>query len=104
VLSSARGISVLGPEASAVMFAPGRGRPGENGAAGPVRDGAVRFGLTAREVEIMDLIADGRGNREIATSCFLAEKTVKNHINRIFAKLAVSSRAEAIALWLRPRA
>ena len=107
VLSSARGISVLGPEASAVMLDPGRGRPGGtdgNGAAGPVRDRAARFGLTAREVEIMDLIADGRGNREIATSCFLADKTVKNHINRIFAKLAVSSRAEAIALWIRPRA
>jgi DNA-binding CsgD family transcriptional regulator len=48
----------------------------------------------------MDLIAAGMNNRQIAATCFIAEKTVKNHINRIFAKLHSSSRSEAIAHWL----
>jgi DNA-binding NarL/FixJ family response regulator len=59
-----------------------------------------RYGLSAREAEVMDLIAQGRANREIAGELFLTEKTVKNHVNRIFAKLAVENRAAAIARWL----
>ncbi|MER5470193.1 response regulator transcription factor [Streptomyces sp. NPDC002685] len=58
------------------------------------------FGLSSREVEVMDLIAAGMNNRQIAATCFITEKTVKNHINRIFAKLHSSSRSEAIARWL----
>ncbi|MEV6617680.1 response regulator transcription factor [Streptomyces sp. NPDC051051] len=56
--------------------------------------------LSAREVEIMDLIAAGLTNRQIAAACFISEKTVKNHINRIFAKLHSTSRSEAAAKWL----
>jgi DNA-binding NarL/FixJ family response regulator len=56
--------------------------------------------LTPREAEIMDAIARGRSNRDIAAELFVAEKTVKNTINRIYTKLAVSSRSEAIARWL----
>ncbi|MHC3468069.1 response regulator [Streptomyces sp. 7R007] len=59
-----------------------------------------RFRLSAREAEIMDLIASGMNNQQIAASCFISEKTVKNHINRIFAKLHSTSRAEATAKWL----
>ncbi|MEW2291685.1 response regulator transcription factor [Streptomyces sp. NPDC006743] len=59
-----------------------------------------RFQLSAREAEIMDLIASGMTNQQIATACFISEKTVKNHINRIFAKLHSTSRAEAAAKWL----
>ncbi|MGW0845376.1 response regulator [Streptomyces sp. NPDC002787] len=58
------------------------------------------FGLSSREVEVMDLIASGMNNRQIAATCFISEKTVKNHINRIFAKLHTSTRSEAIAHWL----
>ncbi|MFD8421848.1 response regulator [Streptomyces sp. NPDC059466] len=58
------------------------------------------FDLSSREVEVMDLIAAGMSNRQIAAACFISEKTVKNHINRIFAKLHSSSRSEAIAHWL----
>ncbi|MEW2394564.1 response regulator transcription factor [Streptomyces sp. NPDC046862] len=58
------------------------------------------FGLSSREVEVMDLIASGMNNRQIASACFISEKTVKNHINRIFAKLHSSTRSEAIAHWL----
>lgn len=60
----------------------------------------LAFGLSSREVEVMDLIAAGMNNRQIAATCFISEKTVKNHINRIFAKLHSSSRSEAIAHWL----
>ncbi|MFE9613673.1 response regulator [Streptomyces sp. NPDC006012] len=59
-----------------------------------------RFQLSTREAEIMDLIASGLNNQQIAAVCFISEKTVKNHINRIFAKLHSTSRAQATAKWL----
>jgi len=60
----------------------------------------ARFQLSTREAEIMDLIASGMNNQQIAATCFISEKTVKNHINRIFAKLHSTSRSEAAAKWL----
>ncbi|MFE9439459.1 response regulator [Streptomyces sp. NPDC006602] len=60
----------------------------------------LRFRLSTREVEIMDLIASGMNNQQIAAACFISEKTVKNHINRIFAKLHSTSRSQAAAKWL----
>ncbi|MET7618309.1 response regulator transcription factor [Streptomyces sp. NPDC005408] len=60
----------------------------------------TEFRLSSREVEVMDLIASGMTNQQIAATCFISEKTVKNHINRIFAKLHSTSRSEAIAVWL----
>jgi DNA-binding CsgD family transcriptional regulator len=48
----------------------------------------------------MELIASGMSNQQIAATCFISEKTVKNHINRIFTKLHSGSRSEAIARWL----
>ncbi|MFJ8536492.1 LuxR C-terminal-related transcriptional regulator [Streptomyces sp. NPDC093591] len=59
-----------------------------------------RFRLSRREAEIMGLIASGMNNQQIAATCFISEKTVKNHINRIFAKLHSTSRADATAKWL----
>ncbi|MER7835480.1 response regulator transcription factor [Streptomyces sp. NPDC096040] len=59
-----------------------------------------RFQLSSREAEIMDLIASGMNNQQIAATCFISEKTVKNHINRIFAKLHSTTRAQATAKWL----
>jgi DNA-binding NarL/FixJ family response regulator len=100
VLAAARGMSVFGPAASAVLFDPSRIESRSRAADPGTR--AAQYGLTAREAEILNLVAEGRTNREIATSCFLAEKTVKNHINRVFAKLGVTTRAEAVSLWLRP--
>ncbi|WP_435372416.1 response regulator [Streptomyces ficellus] len=55
--------------------------------------------LSQREVEVMDLIASGMTNQQIAATCFISHKTVKNHINRIFAKLNAESRGQAIAIW-----
>lgn len=56
-------------------------------------------GLSVREAEVMSLIATGQTNGEIAARLFLAEKTVKNHVRRIYAKMGVGSRTAAIALW-----
>jgi DNA-binding NarL/FixJ family response regulator len=53
-------------------------------------------GLTAREREVLDLVATGRRNQAIAEELFLSPKTVANHISSIFVKLAVADRSEAI--------
>ncbi|NGN67063.1 response regulator transcription factor [Streptomyces sp. A7024] len=63
----------------------------------PDREG---YGMSQREVEVMELIATGLSNQQIAATCFISEKTVKNHINRIFTKLHAANRSEAIAIWL----
>ena len=74
--------------------------PRPDGGEGPVLNGAGEpHGLSAREVEVMSLIADGQTNGEIAAHLFLAEKTVKNHVRRIYSKLGVGSRPAAIAYW-----
>ena len=57
------------------------------------------LGLSSREAEIMSLIADGHSNGQIAARLVLAEKTVKNYVNRIYAKLGADSRAAAIVRW-----
>ncbi len=56
-------------------------------------------GLSSREAEIMTLIAAGHSNGQIAEQLVLAEKTVKNHVNRIYSKLGVGSRPAAISCW-----
>ncbi|MET9389833.1 response regulator transcription factor [Streptomyces sp. NPDC006624] len=66
----------------------------------PAAPDRARFQLSTREAEIMDLIASGMNNQQIAATCFISEKTVKNHINRIFAKLHSTSRSEAAAKWI----
>lgn len=55
--------------------------------------------MTDREAEILSLIARGLSNTAIAGLLVISEKTVKNHINRAYAKLGVESREEAIATW-----
>lgn len=59
-----------------------------------------RYDLSERQAEVMDLVAAGKANGAIARELFLSEKTVKNHINQIFPKLGVTTRAEAIVAWL----
>jgi DNA-binding NarL/FixJ family response regulator len=52
--------------------------------------------LTAREVEVLGLIGEGLSNREIGERLVLSQATVKTHVNRIFAKIGVQSRAQAV--------
>jgi DNA-binding NarL/FixJ family response regulator len=53
--------------------------------------------LSERETQVLDLVADGKTNPEIAQMLFLSPKTVRNHVSNIFAKLHVADRAHAIA-------
>jgi DNA-binding CsgD family transcriptional regulator len=75
---------------------PGGGDDGPGGTSESAR-------LSAREAEVMSLIADGQTNGQIAARLFLAEKTVKNHVRRIYSKLGVGSRPAAIAYWRAAR-
>lgn len=51
--------------------------------------------LTSREVEVLELIAEGMINKQIARQLYISEKTVKNHVSNIFRKLNVSDRTQA---------
>jgi DNA-binding NarL/FixJ family response regulator len=93
VAQVAAGHRVLSPAVVTVVFDALRKGPERLDEEGPLA-------LTEREREIANLLAQGRSNRDIAGELFISEKTVKNHINHIYAKLGVASRAEAIALWL----
>ncbi|HEU4807475.1 MAG TPA: response regulator transcription factor [Homoserinimonas sp.] len=53
--------------------------------------------LTLREIEVLQLVADGKSNRAIGRELFLSEATVKSHLVHIFTKLGVTSRTQAVA-------
>lgn len=56
--------------------------------------------LSPRETEIMRLVAEGLENREIAATLYLSEKTIQNHLTRIYEKLKVNNRAQAVNVCL----
>lgn len=58
-------------------------------------------GLTARELQVLALVATGKTNREIAQTLIISDHTVRRHLQNIFAKLGVSSRAAATAYALQ---
>ncbi|MNI60820.1 Transcriptional regulatory protein DegU [compost metagenome] len=58
----------------------------------------AEWGLAARELEVLQLLAAGQRNRTIATDLGISENTVKFHLRNLFRKLDVRSRTEAIAL------
>jgi DNA-binding NarL/FixJ family response regulator len=57
--------------------------------------------LTKREIDVLEKIADGRRNREIAELLFISEETVKGHVKHIIEKLGASDRTEAVSIALR---
>ncbi|HEY6430006.1 MAG TPA: response regulator transcription factor, partial [Acidimicrobiales bacterium] len=84
------GQSVLDPAAQAALLKAARQAP-------PPRPTTLPDGLTEREAEVLTLIATGLSNAEIAGRLFVAETTVKTHVNRIFAKTGSRDRAQATA-------
>jgi DNA-binding NarL/FixJ family response regulator len=56
--------------------------------------------LTRKEVEVAILVANGKTNKEIATRLFNSERTIDNHVQHIYNKLTIDSRAE-LALWVQ---
>lgn len=81
--------NVLSPRAIQNLF---------NGTGRPDRDDDRRHpdgGLTRREWDILNLLAEGHSNREISRRLFLSEKTVKAHLAAVFRKLGVSNRTQA---------
>ena len=57
--------------------------------------------LTVRELQILEAVADGKSNKEIAAALAIAEDTVKTHLRRLFEKLGAADRAHAVAIALR---
>jgi DNA-binding NarL/FixJ family response regulator len=90
VRAAAAGQSVLDPRVRERLLAAATGH------AVSTSDSELPDGLTAREAEVLRLIAEGLSNREIAGRLFVSEATVKSHINRLFAKTAVRDRAQAV--------
>jgi two-component system, NarL family, response regulator LiaR len=62
----------------------------------PNTDRQQTLGITARELEILTLVARGHSNREIATQLFVSENTVKTHCARAFDKLGAARRTQAV--------
>ncbi|MFJ2738157.1 response regulator [Streptomyces sp. NPDC087440] len=97
VRTVASGQSMLDPATTARLMSTLRGGPDAH----PVLpDGQVDV-LSVREHEILDLVGEGLTNRQIGKRLFLSEKTVKNHISRLLAKLGVERRVQAAVLAVR---
>lgn len=70
-------------------------------AAAKLAEGVTRVQLTPRERSTLQLIADGRSNKEIASELHISERTVKAHLGHLFDKLGVTSRTEAVKIATR---
>lgn len=62
-----------------------------------------RFGLTRRELEVLELVAAGRTNRQIAEALFISLPTVKRHLTTAYGKLGADSRSEAVTVLFQPK-
>jgi DNA-binding NarL/FixJ family response regulator len=63
--------------------------------------GADRGSPSLREVQVLELLCEGKSNKEIAAALAISEETVKTHLKRLYEKLGVSDRAQAVAIALR---
>ncbi|MCW2952051.1 MAG: transcriptional regulator, LuxR family, partial [Conexibacter sp.] len=71
------------------------------GAQEPPPDPAAELGITAREREVLALLAEGRTNREVAETLVISQKTASVHVSHILAKLDARNRGEAAAIARR---
>ena len=83
----------------ASLVLPEGGDGGRRNGNGRTRSGTPL--LSSRESEVMELVAHGHTNKEVADALFISEKTVKNHLNRIFRRIGAANRVQAISLWRR---
>jgi DNA-binding NarL/FixJ family response regulator len=86
----AEGMSYLSPPAAAALV---------DRCHQPRRVASGSANLTRREHEIMELIAGGLSNRDIAQRLVISEKTVKNHVHNIYQRLGAGGREHSVALW-----
>ena len=88
IRATARGETVLAPSVAATLVR--RTTPGAST-------------ITEREVEVLELLARGLGNKELARELFVSEATVKSHLTHIYTKLGVDTRAGAVAAAIERR-
>ena len=88
IRATARGETVLAPSVAATLVR-------RAGSPGPV--------VTEREVEVLELLSRGLGNREMARELLVSEATVKSHLSHIYTKLGVDTRAGAVAAAIERR-
>jgi DNA-binding NarL/FixJ family response regulator len=65
------------------------------------QDRAAPYGLSPREREVLNILAEGRTDRDIAARLFISERTVHVHVRRILSKLGVAGRTEAAGVAIR---
>ena len=88
IRATARGETVLAPSVAATLVR--RTTPGAST-------------ITEREVEVLELLSGGLGNKEMASELFVSEATVKSHLSHIYTKLGVDTRAGAVAAAIERR-
>jgi DNA-binding NarL/FixJ family response regulator len=91
--AAGQGLVVLHPVQMAVVSTPGIAEAEESNEA--------LEALTSREREVLRMLAEGLGNKQIGAQLQISEHTVKFHVGSVFGKLGVSSRAEAVAIGMR---
>lgn len=88
IRATARGQTVLAPSVAATLVR--RAAPGS-------------ITITEREVQVLELLSRGLGNREMARELFVSEATVKSHLSHVYTKLGVDTRAGAVAAAIERR-
>jgi DNA-binding NarL/FixJ family response regulator len=94
IQAAAHDMTVLTPD-QVLRFMPRHARPFEAGTEMEMEQ------LTVRELQVLRMIADGNGNRDIALALSISEHTVKFHVAQILAKTNATSRTEAVAVGIR---
>ncbi len=94
-------MAVIAPEFLEILLASIRNENFPPGEKDESADSELRENLTAREREVLDMLAEGASNKAIAFQLNISEHTVKFHVASIFGKLDASTRTEAVTVALR---